>query len=1661
MTATRHRRLKWISNITKMLEFEAIHSKSQKDHCAGKWLFSHDDFKSWKQNGKSRGLWVSGKMGCGKSVVASNVIQQIRNKTREGASMAIAAVYCSSDLPMTYQGVLGAILHQLFGYLPYEQDIRLITDAWGKNEMQINTIEQAILDLIPRFVRTFIIVDGLDEFHRRNADEFPSLCSFLGSLTHDAHSTLSPLRLLVFSRPGYSDITSAMENSTRLDINASMNKDEIEKFVDTELEKLDLDCEAKTTMLQSLTEHADGSFIWAYHVIKHSSKARSQKEMMTAIQKMPKELMGIYAAILHEIISQRNETYDDETDDGEMEEDWSTYDTTVDALIWVARASQPLTRAELGEALSVRPRMTTIDDSVRTRANILDKLCEQSGGLLEFSNGCYRLAHDSVREFLEKPPTRVQYGVKASRPDYWSEVCRSVKAYSEWNQKAEARLAKICLTYLCLEVFKDGPARSSAQLSQLQSKYPLLKYAANHWGYHLGKADKNGSGSGADDLEQLLHAYLSSQSSRDLGMQIIRADNHTLFKPYYPKPFPYQDSTSLHQIAWFGLQHLLRGPYFRQSQDVFDKRDSYGFLPLDYAVVGNQRAVFNWMLDHFEADPAGANSGFGLPFNSECLPLHNSATEDWSDSIKKLLALGFDKNMRLEKGDTPLHCASRAGAMGAIHVLLEAGAELDPQNSDGETPLIVATLCRQKAACRVLLDKNADVNIRRNDGATVIHCLAEYDSDLVRILLEKGATFQEMDHNGTPLHSAVVNDQLETIRILCEHLRNKGGSVLQDELSRQNSGGRTALTLASSNAARILVDEFGDDPLQKLLDGSTLLGCAARLGDPNIISFLIDKGVDPNAADNNMRTPLHVASAGGHVSFVKHLLESSPTLDELLQDKWGQVALHEAASHGNFEVVQLLSRAGSDVADVDGDLPLHLAVLSGDIRCFEALSTKTTSLTADQLHRALRLAVQQGSREITCRLLDRGANMNAAEANGTTVLHVAAHLGHEEVAQLLISRGCELLCRDSNGRIPLMLSIAGRHASVAKIILGNQHEMLDVRDNYGQTCAHMAAESGSLEMWDLVWQSDPGRCKSTISLEQNHVFVAASMSHASMVDRLISDVLATDDQDIAGFTVLMRAVMDGHAGIVSRLVCERGSINISQPDKIGRTPLHWACRRRLPGITKILLDAGFDDRKKDLLGLTPADYAIDDRGVFSAMQSRQKDNEEKGFNPTSRARDLCDFIRDTSIGLSNEAELRKTALTWLWQWHGKIDAVADALIKMRRFEDASYLLSEQATSPHISITCGICQASSSGGFMKCKHCYEVELCFSCYEHYSATQTCPSYRRTLESLEFEARLIAEALEPIRHFDARALSEVLDFDNLFVQFIRGRVVLIKAALSECQGDNSDRADFPGSRFLLLLGKVIRLASGTEQCEEHDDSPQTAEELTKDLRGIQFEEITRERPAFSCREHQYIKVATVDELDEEKKAHFTDGLLRQSFFADLANKYTIHDEDLGQLLPMTEVRDALSVTEEGVDHPPAESHAAREDNHDTQFDIYDEIIQADTWMNLLGNIENPYQRGDGYKCLDRTGDADVAQLEEVAWRLAKAVLTAISSPKELEKWFRSKGIWVVAKTRQNSTTSEELDQVDSSPLLAEHAHIRIECADDGCGGDTNHRREEDRET
>ena len=233
-------------------------------------------------------------------------------------------------------------------------------------------------------------------------------------------------------------------------------------------------------------------------------------------------------------------------------------------------------------------------------------------------------------------------------------------------------------------------------------------------------------------------------------------------------------------------------------------------------------------------------------------PLHFACFRGKPEIARLLLDHGAQVNAKNYQGEIPLHLVSRGEydspdeGVRVAKLLLERGTDMNAQDEFGWTPLHSASYSGRHEISQFLLLCGAKVKQENCLGETALHVVREgrYGTHngvrVAHLLLDAGLDANVRDkRNWSPLHAA------------CYYGRFKIAQVLLD---------RGAMTMA--------VDDQGKTALHQVTQGileSLEAGC-------RIAELLLEHGVDPNTQDNNLETPLHVASRCGSPEIVQVFL---------------------------------------------------------------------------------------------------------------------------------------------------------------------------------------------------------------------------------------------------------------------------------------------------------------------------------------------------------------------------------------------------------------------------------------------------------------------------------------------------------------------------------------------------------------------------------------------------------------------------------------------------------------------------------------------------------------------------------------------------------------------------------------------------------------------
>ena len=511
--------------------------------------------------------------------------------------------------------------------------------------------------------------------------------------------------------------------------------------------------------------------------------------------------------------------------------------------------------------------------------------------------------------------------------------------------------------------------------------------------------------------------------------------------------------------------------------------------------------------------------------------------------LKAAIAGGADVNIRDQTGWTALMHAADNGYSLLVPPLLESGAEPDLRAATGATALFMASVHGHIDIVSQLLAVGANPQVPGPKSMTVAAIARlKYGDPDADDLLDYDYGVWSLLNGIPPAHNvAALNHDPEVLAMWLD------SGIAIDETT---GDGWTMLHTASYNnpnadVAALLIDRGADVHARDKLGRTPLLVAAYRNASEEVIERLIELGSDVNAPSTDGDTPILIAIGyGGSTQTIAALIDGGASFREPF-GRLDYTMLHFAAQLSDDPaVIDVLIDHGArvDARDKGGETPLMKVGLR-----------KTSEFTVD----------------MAAALMERGANVNARNSRGGTVLHGAAqNSDRPELIAALIARGARVDALDEVGETPLMDAIIyNKHNKnfemATALINGGADLKAGTAYQYGYTPLHVAAHSGS---------------------------------DSAMLSMLIDRGADVDTRDNAGETPLMKAVAYNRNSeyvldIMSALI-DRGA-DVNARNDIRLSVLHAAAQMNQdPRVTTMLIDRGARVNERDRFGDTPLAKAV-------------------------------------------------------------------------------------------------------------------------------------------------------------------------------------------------------------------------------------------------------------------------------------------------------------------------------------------------------------------------------------------------------------------------------------------------------------------------------------
>ena len=679
------------------IDFEATHTdiSSRRVEDTGRWLLESPAYKSWHDDKSSRVLWCPGVPGAGKTMLASLVIDDLRqaphSPATDSAKQAVVGVYCSYRNPDSTSSLVGSILSQLLSPIerPPNVDKRDILDR--------GRLQQIFSSIFDQYCTLYLIIDALDE-----CADGPALLGHVRQLLDLAARNEGAPDVHIFIT-GRHNVAHEVQRQLMPDACLEIRSDDedVQKYLKRELrsqsqllEWITGDYDFELQIIESIIARVAGMFLLARLYMDILVHLPTKRAVRKALKTLPASVNDTYMEAWNRVQAQRSQ----QAELGKR------------ILLWVVHAVRPLRLQELRYALGIEEGDEELDSEGLIDPAVLTSFC---AGLVIINEqrSLVSLVHPTTQEFFNQ------------RKD-------------DLFPHAQEEMALACVTYLRMKPFsEEGPSHTPRAFHQRWISSPFLGYAAVNWGIHVGKADTIRCSESS--LLLLNHEKVRLAAFQAFALNMIgRRGVGTEWPSEHDKTPDFDLALGpLHLAAVFGLVKIAHS-LLRQGIEVDGKDDKEG-TALHWALINRQIDMVGFLLDH----GADANAEWNELLltrwameSSFSLPLCIAAFQGDIQAIDALIKKGAEVDKRPIQGIqmTALSAALYARNDEAARFLLDHGANVRKAREGISWAARRGTL----ESLEMLVEFGAEQQMIQ-EALTSASCSGHYEN--IMFLLEHGA----------------------------------------------------------------------------------------------------------------------------------------------------------------------------------------------------------------------------------------------------------------------------------------------------------------------------------------------------------------------------------------------------------------------------------------------------------------------------------------------------------------------------------------------------------------------------------------------------------------------------------------------------------------------------------------------------------------------------------------------------------------------------------------------------------------------------------------------------------------------------------------------------------------------------------------------------------
>ncbi|EXA35677.1 hypothetical protein FOVG_12834 [Fusarium oxysporum f. sp. pisi HDV247] len=432
------KRSRLINELASYNFMQTFNSMRNKRHMGtAEWCFHTPEYQEWANANKTAVLHITGKIGSGKTILASSIIERLCRAPVSRQFTSFFFLRFDERKSLSVSTVIRSCLQQLLASpLIQSLDSSAISELDGcleqaKSSMfSVESLTLIYTTAAKSLDDWFIVIDGLDEV---DVARQIGLLKFLREVFSQLQEPRRIKVLLSSRETCSSDIDRILSEATRLYTGLKPTSSDIRLYAEDIItnkvaskELIVSDPELVDEIIEVIHQKEKGMFLWVFLTIDDICSRKSDKDIRQALRDIPVDLPATFDRTLGRIAAKKNNKL-----------------IVQKAFTLIQGSFEPLTLDQLREALSVEIGQQTLDqDDLVSGIDRLPTWCENLICVEE--SDTVHFSHHSIEKYLLTPGSR-DFG------DFHLD-----------GDKCDQFMGELCVTYISLDNFQRavGFARS-------------------------------------------------------------------------------------------------------------------------------------------------------------------------------------------------------------------------------------------------------------------------------------------------------------------------------------------------------------------------------------------------------------------------------------------------------------------------------------------------------------------------------------------------------------------------------------------------------------------------------------------------------------------------------------------------------------------------------------------------------------------------------------------------------------------------------------------------------------------------------------------------------------------------------------------------------------------------------------------------------------------------------------------------------------------------------------------------------------------------------------------------------------------------------------------------------------------------------------------------